>query len=272
MAKLGQASKHVCASCGASYNDLAAHLRWHPECDDEDYPELVATSECSDFDYILDLEPDSTLAALASDDLRDRVASDLAELRLEHGYGDKDIERLKGMVQTWVAMRDRSSHRNLAPLLRKDAKPEKVAAALGQRCIFEGIETSKRELAHTKSDVPYLEPREVQLSDDPNDKVVSFDICDLIARKLQHDSNFRKKAEACSDVLKSGAKYQTSPDGALENTLDGDEARFHPHLWRPAEADEEFDLRVPLQFQCDEVEVTSARRPPARLPAPQPDA
>ena len=166
----------------------------------------------------------------------------------------------------------RDARQDLAPLLRKDAKPEKVAAALGQRGIFEGIETSKRELAHTKSDVPYLEPREVQLSDDPNDKVVSFDICDLIARKLQHDSNFRKKAEACSDVLKSGAKYQTSPDGALENTLDGDEARFQPHLWRPAEADEEFDLRVPLQFQCDEVEVTSARRPPARLPAPPPDA
>ena len=56
-----------------------------------------------------------------------------------------------------------------------ESSPLSVAtAALGQRSIFDGIETSKKELAHTKADVPYLEPREVQLSDDPNDKVVSL--------------------------------------------------------------------------------------------------
>jgi hypothetical protein len=270
MEKVGRASDcdaHVCDSCGATYTDLTAHLRWHPECDDEDYPTLVEDSsdddsECGDCDAVCSLAD-----VAARQDLRDLVADDLAELRFEYGYDGSDVDRLKKRVQKWVDFRDAEAHRALAPLLRKGVGKAEVQAALGAHRIFEGLETTARELGYTKRRVPYLEPREVQLGDEKNDKVCSFDPADLLARKLQHDDSFRKQVLAQSARLKTGELYETLPDGAISDVLEGAEARWHPHLWRPAEDDEEHDIRVPLEFNCDDVEVRRAARLRARAAA-----
>jgi hypothetical protein len=107
----------------------------------------------------------------------------------------------------------------------------------------------------------YLEPREVTLSGDKNDKVVSFDTFDLIARKLQHHTAFRKRALAQSERLKTGDLYKTLPDGLISETIEGAEACYHPHLWRPATEEEADDVRIPLEFSCDDFEVPTLAQP-----------
>ena len=252
----------TCDVCGAAYTDLAVHLYHHPECDeDADLPELVVcspcSSECGDF---CDLEAlDELDALIAADHLKDEVAADLAELRFEHGYGPVEIDRVKALAAKWVRARDAQVHRDLAAFLRPGVKPEQVAAALGARSIFDGLETSAKDLGYFKQLVPYLEPRVAQLSDNLDDKVVSFDISIGLTRKLQHDASFRSRVLKKSEQLKTGELYETLPEGTMSDTLEAAEARFHPHLWRPASEDEKDDVRVPLAFSCDDVEVQPAR-------------
>ena len=255
--------EEVCEICGRTYHDYAHHLSKHPECDpdEEPCPELV---EC-DSDDDCDVDPLAELAGtIVADALRDTVAEDLAELRFDHGNGNAEIARLKALVTKWIAERDQQTARALAPLLRPGVGHQEVAAALGERGLFDGIETDKSELRYTQSKLPYLEPSVVNVGGEKQSdhKVVGFDPFDLLARKLQHDANFRKKAVVVSDRLKTGELYRTTPDGEdVSDILEGAEARFHPELWRPATEDEKFDLRVPLGFNCDDVEV---QRNPAR--------
>ena len=202
-----EAEKFICDHCGREYQDLAAHLRWHPECDDDgDMPELHEDSDDYDFEDGFDLEAaqDAFEGMRERNDLKDLVALDLADERLEHGNGNADVDRLKRKVDAWVKERDASAHLALKPLLRPEVTAEQVQAALGSRGIFEGIETAKTEMAYTKQRVPYIEPRVVQLSEDKDDKVVSFDIGELLERDLQSNANLRRRMIETSDRLKTG--------------------------------------------------------------------
>ena len=252
-----EAEKFICDHCGREYQDLAAHLRWHPECDDDgDMPELHEDSDDYDFEDGFDLEAaqDAFEGMRERNDLKDLVALDLADERLEHGNGNADVDRLKRKVDAWVKERDASAHLALKPLLRPGVTAEQVQAALGSRGIFEGIETAKTEMAYTKQRVPYIEPRVVQLSEDKDDTIVSFDIGELLERDLQSNANLRRRMIETSDRLKTGELYRKVPDGEIADVIEAAEARFHARLWRPATDDEKDDLRVPLIFNCDEVE------------------
>jgi len=100
--------------------------------------------------------------------------------------------------------------------------------------------------------VPYLEPRVVTLGDDQD--VASFNIVDLIERRLQKDPTFRRTVIAASELWKKGDLYRKSSD-KFSDITDGAVARFHPHLMRPATPEESEDLRIALLFNCDDIEV-----------------
>ena len=59
---------------------------------------------------------------------------------------------------------------------------------------------------------------------------------------------------AASDFFKTGELFQKQPT-VLCDMMDGVAARFHPHLMKPATPEEIDDLRVPLIFNCDDIEV-----------------
>ena len=224
-------------------------------------PTAVASYDSSDEDEDEDpADCDALVERLAHDDLRRLVASDLADLRLEHGYGSAEIDRLKCVVNKWVAERDAIAAARLEPLLRSGVTPKQVQAVLQERSIFDGIEKTNAELAESKASVPYLEPRVVSLSDEKDDMVVSFSVGDLPERDLQNNANakMRKRMVEVSERLKTGELYNKLPDGDLSGVVEAAEARFHPRLWRPAADDEEHDLRVPLEFNCDEVETCNS--------------
>ena len=110
------------------------------------------------------------------------------------------------------------------------------------------------ELARAKRDLPYLEQREVHLSDEPNDVVCSFRFMKLIERRMQTDKDFRTKWLARSDYYKSGKGYRQTPT-ELIGLDDSVAARFHAKLMRPAVPGEEHHVRGMGLFNCDDVEV-----------------
>lgn len=87
---------------------------------------------------------------------------------------------------------------------------------------------------------------------------MSFDLCDLVRRKLQHDTEYRKQFIAKSDEWKRGERWEQKPDGPLQNFDDALGARFHPHLMRPATEEEADDLRGGIILNADDVEVCNA--------------
>lgn len=59
---------------------------------------------------------------------------------------------------------------------------------------------------------------------------------------------------AKSEEWKRGDKWQKEETGKIRSMDDGSIMRNHPHLMRPATADEKRDLRVAAILQADEVE------------------
>jgi hypothetical protein len=113
------------------------------------------------------------------------------------------------------------------------------------------------ELKFAKMDVPYLEPRVVNLNKvgaGKPENVVSFHMGALLERMLQNNSTLRKAIIAKSDEYKRGDKYQQKATEFADYT-DGSVARFHPHLLRPATEGESDDIRIGLFTNCDDVEV-----------------
>ena len=121
--------------------------------------------------------------------------------------------------------------------------------------MFDGLATSKQEFAWAKRNMPYIEPRVVNVGG--KDEVISFNVASLLQRMLVHNAGFRKTCEDRSREWKKGEQWQVTPD--TDNVLDDFDkavgARFHEELMRPATEEEKHDLRVPLLFNCDDIEV-----------------
>ena len=118
--------------------------------------------------------------------------------------------------------------------------------------IFDRLETAKQETREMCRSVPYLEPRCVDIGDGA--QVASFDLADLIEHRLQNDTRYRQACLAKSDKWKEGDKWMQPPTGKLDDFDDAVEARFHPHLMRPAADEEEDDLRIAINLNADDVE------------------
>ena len=156
-------------------------------------------------------------------------------------------------MTAWNKQRVHELRQELSPFLLPNADPEALAQVLD--CdFFKGLETHKLEIAEMRRGVPYLEPRVVKLGD--NEEVVSFSIIDLITRRLQHDIEYRKRCIEKSDEWKTGEKWNVEEDGEIKDFDDGVEARFHPHLMRQATVDEKDDVRIAVDLNADDIEVS----------------
>ena len=232
---------HGCETCGLRYTHLAHHLRHHPECGvcevDSDASDESVESEDADSDA------ENLLSVFKGDMCKDEVAYDLITLRFEHGLSNKNIELVKSYAQKW---------HEAAVNAGQSTVPHKASSPIK---LFKGLETKKQKLefAHARNVlVNYIEPRQVVI--DGIHKVVSFDTAALIERKLQNDASTRQTLLAASDFFKTGELFQKQPT-VLCDMMDGVAARFHPHLMKPATPEEIDDLRVPLIFNCDDIEV-----------------
>ena len=231
------------------------HLKKSPLC--RAFYELddkVMADECSqcDDEDAEEVRPiEREIAARAHDEvLRCRVARDLASLRFERGLGDADIKLIKEMVLNWVQLSAESTSNLVSPFLKEGAA-EDIKPYLAQNP-FDGLHTVKQELAYAARNVPILKERVVNIT--KSDTVVTFDLVQLIERHLQNDTKYRKQHLMRSDEYKTGAKWKKNPE-TLDDFSDGIAARWHPHLLRPATAEEADDVRVPLIVNCDDIEV-----------------
>jgi hypothetical protein len=239
----------TCDECGLPYKWLSHHYSNHPDCRP---PDLNSDSEDDD-DELPVLQSESA-ARVSQDTTREWVASDLADLRHEHGLQETAIEAVKEFVLKCQRASAARAASQLVPAMKLGVDRASVVSTISSAAdtIFDRLETAKQELSEMRRGVPYLEPRLVDLGE--QDIVCSFSISDLIERKLQHDSAYRKACIDKSQSWKVGDKWRTPSTTDLNDFDDGTAARYHPHLMRPANADEEFDLRIAIDLNADDVE------------------
>ena len=233
---------YACETCGGRYTHLAHHLRHHPECGVCEFDSDAAEDSEAQEEHTEVAHMHTFKVSMC----KDEIAYDLINLRYEHGFSNKNIELLKSYAQKWheIAVNaGQSTSATVAPPMN----------------LFKGLETKKLEFAHARNVlVNYIEPRQVVI--DGIHKVVSFDTATLIERKLQNDASTRQSLLAASDFFKTGELFQKQPT-VLNDMMDGVAARFHPQLMKPATPEEIDDLRVPLIFNCDDIEVCVCMTP-----------
>ena len=207
-------------------------------------------------------EPDSALvpsevasAHSAAELLQHAVARDLLDLRYKHGLSEVDIDHVKACSRRWAHEIAGVAAMQLIDkgLVQRDVSMEALRAALSVN-VYDGLETKAKEFT-AKRDLPYLEPRVVYpKGDGKGEPIISFDQAALYFRRLNHDAAFRKTVVAKSDELKTGSNYHKVPE-VLDDILQGVVARWHPHVHRPATAEEEYDVRVVQLEQVDDLEL-----------------
>jgi hypothetical protein len=183
-----------------------------------------------------------------NDLLKAQISEDLSEFRIERDFNDGDIDLLKGAAQRWLDRYVDGAPNNLRSLLRNDVDDAQVKAAL-RHSIFDGLETKHQEMSFLEAGLDAVAPRRVSMAD--KSEVVSFDIYDLLVKRLQEDKAFRQQVITIPTVRK--------------DVDDGIRMRWHPHLLRPATPEEEDDLRIALLPEADDLEVGAPSRP---TPAP----
>jgi hypothetical protein len=237
-----------CEDCGEKYRDLSAHWRWHPDCAPlELYEDSDSGPESGDEDD----QPVSLVQRVSGDVRLFQISGDLADLRFEHGMDNSAVADLKTKVNEWVKGAAIQGADSLKPYLLPGIAKSTVIAALTVD-LFAGLETAKLENRQARKGAPIIKPRIVDYG--TNEICASFDIGELITRKLQHDPAYRKACFGKSNEWKRGELWQQAPTGAIKNFDDGIVARYHPHLMRPAAADEELDLRIAIDLNADDVE------------------
>ena len=241
-----------CDCCGQTYKSWGHHIRWNPQCeeindeddDDTDMPMLVSNSDSEDEEVEENFR--ELKRSIGETAMQETVAEDLLTMRFKYGFEEAEVNHLKRYVDKWVALRDKlhESTGKLTPL-------------------FDGLQTKKQEFARIRTKPGYVEPRRVKAGEHD---IVSFDPAVLLTRMLQNKKAVRREVEQASETFKSGSLHKKSPS-VLSTVLDGIAARYHPELMRKATLEEADDLRVPLVFNLDDIEV---RRTPCPMPCPVP--
>jgi hypothetical protein len=183
----------ACGACGVKYSTLAQHFRWHPECDPKPLAVPVRPAaplvQCNDGLFG---------KHLLTDGLREGVLWDLFGMRIERDFTDDDIRHVKAVSTRWMLAQAPLASQRLqeANLLAPGASPESVLEQLKPE-LFQGVETSRLEVAARKKEYRSLEPRVTDLSGrgcrDADHLVVSFSAVELLTQRLQQDSEFRRK-------------------------------------------------------------------------------
>jgi hypothetical protein len=250
----------VCDECEERYISLSQHLRQNPCCA---HPNLVSDSDSDDGDDTDTYSPRRYRETLESTGkpsagLTARIAMDLATLRNNLDIGREDMRVLKQTVQEWFDQDRMEVSLALQPDMKAGKSVESIQATMA-RDMFAGISTDKLERAKVKELAPVVEPREVHLSDERGDTVVSFRVADLIERRLQHDPAFRRRVLERSEYYKSGVDYCTPPT-ELKDIDACAKGRYHAKLHRPAQPGEDHHVRMCGLFNADDVEVKGVPR------------
>ena len=248
--------RFCCATCKRGYNDMRAHERENPEC-------RGCTDEPADSENAGENRaPDLDLVARVSSHANTReLASKLTDLRMR-GLDNPSIADVKNLTDTAVNGVIDHAKRVLQPVLQQAGVDEAILQHALRGNVFAGIETQNQEASYAINKLPVLEPRVVNVgSDEKVAEVVSFDVFDLLARRLQNDKAFRMRCIKKSEEWKMGLMHCQCPGNAdaLNDVDSGVAARFHPHLMRAATSDEEDDLRIGLILNTDDIEVRCAR-------------
>ena len=151
----------------------------------------------------------------ASAELLDDVAGDLCDLRHQRGLDEVDIRHIKAAVNGWNDLANDIRAERLQPFLRPGVSLDAVKEILSVD-MFDGLATSKQEFAWAKRNMPYIEPRVVNVGG--KDEVISFNVASLLQRMLVHNAGFRKTCEDRSREWKKGEQWQVTPD--TDNVLD----------------------------------------------------
>ena len=236
----------ACEHCGSTYKSWGHHLRWSPECAECDESDSESDTcpdleDSDDEDAAEEMKLEEMKRSVGEGILHDTVAEDLLTLRYTHGFEESDIAQLKQVVDKWVTLRDKLDK---SPA---DHKPQTPA-------LFSGLQTKKQEFARIRTKSGYIEPRRVKVGEHD---IVSFDMAQLLTRVLQKNAAVRREVEQASKSFTSGSLHKQMPT-VLSDILSGTAARFHPELMRKATAEEVHDLRVPLVFNLDDIEVRPA--------------
>jgi hypothetical protein len=198
--------------------------------------------------------------------LKEQVSWDLSGMRAEREFDEPDVDAVKAAAQGWHDQALESAPNDLKGLLLPGVTHEQVQHAL-RKNLFAGLETGDKEDTVIKKTVPYIEPRVVKAE---GHEIVSFDVADLLIRKLQCDRAFRQKVLETSAEYKSGAMHKRVPE-VQRCLMDGVKVRYHPEMLRKALPGEEKHVRVGLIYDSDDAEVRYCPPPsPLALPAPPP--
>jgi hypothetical protein len=189
--------------------------------------------------------------------LQEQVSWDLSGCRLEREFDDGDVRCVKQAAQGWYDLAVAGAAAELRPLLAPGVTYSQVTETL-QKQLFKGLETAHKEETVLKKALPYVEPRVSRMEQHEH---VSFDLFDLLVRKLTHDKHFRKMVLQTSEKWKKGKMHRRMPK-VLKDIMDGTKARFHPELLRKALPGEENHVRVAVLPWLDDVEVRQAHQDP----------
>ena len=245
-----------CPHCLRPYRSLTRHWRHFPLCAAK-FAQAPPVDTSS-------IELHSSLARrTAHDELQYQVAWDLSELRYERGFSSADIDRIRGMVGDWDAVRNAGAHSRLGVggLLAPGVEPEAVADAL-ELNPFEGLDSAAHERSFAVQNMPYLEPRQVNLGTrQRKEVVVSFRMADTLQRLLANNKEVRHHVLRKSDHWKEGRMHRVTPT-ELHSFDDATAARWHAKLMTAAASGEENHVRLAGLLNLDDVEVL----PPIHTP------
>lgn len=205
-----QSSALRCSSCRRTYNNLASHLRWRPECNQ-------LAQDCDEPMDLIDHQPDELPDIHIRNGWRERIAELLAGFRYDIFMPDSHVaRRIKKFVLRVLALLDEDVFTVLAPFMRAEASASAGREALeaDHQRVFDGLLSREQELAYQNKTVNYFEPRVVKLDSlktTPDDQVVSFSVDDILKLMMQGDAQARRYILQSGRPATSTNSKQPSP-------------------------------------------------------------
>ena len=249
-----------CPSCEAKVrpSGLSKHYYHSPLCN-PNAPVAPAPVVPAVLNTVHDLVSDH----LAADGLRHTIAWDLANLRSDRYLDAPTVHELKKCVNKWVLQHVDDAYVRCEELLLPGVSALDFTERIGTK-LFAGIATEKTERAFAVRNMPYLAPRILEYpgaGKAANRTVASFDVFDLVVRRMTHDKWYRETIMASSDEWKTGDRYRVGPT-EIKDVMDGVVARFHQWAHKKATKDEIDEIRIGLILNADDVQVPTPRAPP----------
>ena len=257
----------LCADCGWRGLSIAKHLARSPMCDANKEPRPTPSP----------LEAASVITEALekkSKEMRALVASNIAKQILVHNASYTAVNAsIKETRQAMILAADMLSCEIGQKLgVATEEVASYVKPAIKDRAdIYKGLDTTKRQLAYLKSELPYVAPKSVHLGsrnvtyEEPDGDETNFkeaeayaehlSVVDQIINIMEASPKAAKAILAQSDLLKSGMKNRPVPT-TIASPLDGTNIRAHPFLQEPI-LDDPRVVVTQINLSADEVDTTN---------------